>query len=121
MLTIKLFTTTANGQMRKFRLGTTPILIGRGDHCTIRVPLTNVSREHCRIDLKETPIHLTDLETANGTAVNGERVSRTQLFDGDTFTIGSVDFLITIEETDGSETEGADTENDLIGMLAGEQ
>ena len=115
-MNVKLMTQTPSGQLRKFRLGTSPILIGRGDHCTLQVPLSDVSREHCRLDLEESKVFLADLTTANGTKVNAETVSQTQLFDGDTFSVGSMDFVITIEEADGSETD-----TDLIGQRANQQ
>ena len=57
-----------------------------------------VSRVHCRFTLNETnELQLEDLGSTNGTFVNGKKVRRTQLSDGDKLTVGRVRFLVNSE------------------------
>jgi hypothetical protein len=48
-----------------------------------------VSRKHARIELKEGKIHIEDLGSTNGTFVNGERIQKSWLKEGDRVLIGS--------------------------------
>jgi hypothetical protein len=48
-----------------------------------------VSRKHARIELKEGKIHIEDLGSTNGTFVNGERIVKGWLKEGDRVLIGS--------------------------------
>ena len=51
-----------------------PALIGRGEHCAVRVRHWRVGREHARISVAEADIMIDDLGTLLGTMVNGRRV-----------------------------------------------
>jgi diguanylate cyclase (GGDEF)-like protein len=63
--------------------------LGRGDECEIRVGDLTVSRRHTRIQLDADSFWVHDLNSTNGTLVNGVRVSRHQLADGDHIQVGS--------------------------------
>ena len=59
-----------------------------------------LSREHFQIDNEPPVCHLVDLGSTNGTKVNGLRVGRVLLRDGDTITAGDSAFLVHfIEDT----------------------
>jgi len=58
----------------------------------VNAPL--VSRLHCRLSAGPVEIEAEDLESTNGTYVNGERVIRGTLKDGDTLRIGAVELLV---------------------------
>lgn len=51
-----------------------PALIGRGEHCAVRVRHWRVGREHARIRVAEADIMIDDLGTLLGTMVNGRRI-----------------------------------------------
>lgn len=70
--------------------------IGRKKHCQVRVPLAEVSREHCQIQLREDGAYVVDLGSTNGTFVNHERVQEAKLKPGDHIGLGSVDFTAVI-------------------------
>jgi len=54
-----------------------------------------VSRVHCRLTADDSDqLIVEDLESTNGTLVNGERVSRAVLRTGDTLTVGRVNFSV---------------------------
>ncbi len=49
--------------------------IGRGDECEIRLADRSVSRQHCMIFLQGQSLMLRDLNSSNGTYVNGNRIA----------------------------------------------
>ncbi len=68
-------------------------VIGRTADCDIALDHKPLSRHHARIDLDGERWILTDLESANGTFVNGERVSAARpLRSGDRLQLGRLEF-----------------------------
>ena len=67
------------GERRAIPLESTSVVIGRspGDGATITLAATDVSRRHCRIEVAADGAWLTDLESTNGTHVDGTRISGT--------------------------------------------
>jgi hypothetical protein len=63
-------------------------VIGRGTDADIRLPDTGVSRKHVDIVLQDGVALAEDLGSTNGTLVNGRRISRQPLSDGDVIRIG---------------------------------
>ena len=59
----------------RLRIGPTPLTIGRVATCNVVLSDATVSRTHCRIDLTGDAVVLTDLNSRNGTFVDGRRVS----------------------------------------------
>ena len=69
--------------------------IGRADDCKIRIPSSNVSRKHCKITLKDRLAFVVDLQSVNGTFVNGEKISKsTILREGDILLVGPITFQV---------------------------
>lgn len=62
--------------------------IGRARDNDIVIENLSVSRNHTRIRLKDDRYILTDLNSANGTYVNGVKITRTELVNNDVITIG---------------------------------
>src|SRR5262249_29535132 len=60
-----------------------------------------LSREHFRIENQPPLCHLKDLGSTNGTKVNGLRVERIQLREGDVITAGDSSFVIHFCESTG--------------------
>ena len=69
--------------------------IGRAVRADFIVDAQMVSRLHCRVAAGATELEVIDLESTNGTFVNGERVSRATLKVGDTLGVGRVDLVVT--------------------------
>jgi hypothetical protein len=64
-------------------------VIGRGTEADIRLPDTGVSRKHVDVQLEgDGAVVVEDLGSTNGTLVNGRRVGRQPLADGDVIRIG---------------------------------
>lgn len=80
-------------------------VFGRGRECAVRVDDSSVSRAHARIVTKgELHWFLEDLKSRNGTFVNGVRVYRHELSDGDHIQLGAsirLRFSITNGEEEG--------------------
>ncbi|NIR46216.1 MAG: HD domain-containing protein [Gemmatimonadetes bacterium] len=62
--------------------------IGRAPECDIRLPDQGVSRRHCTIENLGHKLQVVDLESANGSYVNGELVARASLGPGDQLAVG---------------------------------
>jgi len=76
------------------------ITIGRALDNDIRLANTRVSRHHSRIEAKGDQAWVIDLGSANGTQVNGERVTRKLLVSGDEIELGGT--RISIDSQGGS-------------------
>jgi hypothetical protein len=63
-------------------------VLGRGTDADIRLPDTGVSRKHVDVQLEGGAVVVEDLGSTNGTLVNGRRVGRQELADGDVIRIG---------------------------------
>jgi predicted component of type VI protein secretion system len=68
----------------------TMILVGRHTHCDVRVESARVSRHHCCMVLEEGHLIVRDLDSTNGTWVNGARVSLARMAPGDELALGQV-------------------------------
>ena len=69
------------------------VVLGRSRECDIRVPDANVSRRHAEMRQEGATYWIVDLGSTNGTEVNGRRVERAKVPDGDRITIGGTDVV----------------------------
>ena len=79
------------------RLRQTRTRIGRVDDCDVVLPDDAVSRSHCVIDQADGGYWVLD-RSSNGTFLNGERLTRSKLSDGDKLRIGP--FLVVCDLRD---------------------
>ncbi|SFU07818.1 FOG: FHA domain [Geodermatophilus amargosae] len=77
-----------DGPGTRHELTTGRNVIGRGTDADIRLPDTGVSRKHVDVVLDSGTAVVEDLGSTNGTLVNGRRVTRQALSDGDVIRIG---------------------------------
>ena len=68
--------------------------VGRAPRADFVVDAALVSRLHCRLAAGAAEIEATDLKSTNGTYVNGARVDRATLRDGDRLRVGAVELLV---------------------------
>lgn len=72
-------------------------LIGRSPKCHLCAGSTAISRQHCAITRHEGKVTVEDLESRNGTLVNGAKIEGpTELNSGDELTVGPLKFMVTI-------------------------
>jgi diguanylate cyclase (GGDEF)-like protein len=69
------------------------IIVGRSSAAQVRIDDDLVSRKHARIRRMNRELVLEDLKSANGIAVNGARVQKHSLKDGDKIQIGNTTIL----------------------------
>jgi serine/threonine protein kinase len=66
------------------------ITLGRAEDCDIRLPDPKLSRHHCSFALEGERLFVEDLDSKNGTQVNGPSIERrTELHEGDRVQVGS--------------------------------
>ena len=87
----------ADGQRRSFSITRDMTVVGRREDCDLRIPLSDVSRKHCRLILNGEAMKIEDLGSSNGTYINGERVQQAELSPGDTLQIGPVVFVVQVD------------------------
>jgi two-component system cell cycle response regulator len=73
---------------RTFRIEREETTIGRSEDSPVRLHDEGVSRRHARILRIGNDVWLEDLESANGTRVNGDAIVRQRLYDGDKIDVG---------------------------------
>lgn len=76
----------------------TPITVGREEGNVVQLNDERVSRYHLKIQEDQAKVVLTDLESTNGTKVNGENVQLWILRPGDIITIGRTVLLFGSDE-----------------------
>jgi|SRR5215204_3191918 len=68
--------------------------IGRAARADFVLDAALVSRLHCRLTAGAAELEVVDLESTNGTFVNGERTERATLKQGDRLGVGRVELLV---------------------------
>jgi hypothetical protein len=72
-------------------------VLGRSRECDVRLADVNVSRRHAEVREDGDGYVLVDLGSTNGTLLNGQRIQREPLADGDTITIGSTNIVFSTQ------------------------
>ncbi len=91
--TPRLATVTVPGVAHDVALIGDRIVVGRLSACGICLDDNNVSREHAAFVRSESNWDVVDLESTNGTLVNGVRAARKRMVDGDIITIGVTELV----------------------------
>jgi hypothetical protein len=82
---------SGNSKNRSFNLSERKsITIGRANDCDVMLDDDNASRKHCVITLNKDRVILRDLDSTNGTYVNGFAVRERELIPRDNIRIGNV-------------------------------
>jgi diguanylate cyclase (GGDEF)-like protein len=77
------------GMGTRYPLGDSPVVLGRGTDCDIRINDNSVSRRHARVQPGLDGHYAVDLQSTNGTFVNDVPASVCKLNDGDYLRIGN--------------------------------
>jgi pSer/pThr/pTyr-binding forkhead associated (FHA) protein len=103
---VRLVVAQGSTRTREMVLRKAETIVGRGTGCGLRIPSAEVSRQHCRLAYKDGFLTVEDLNSANGTYLNGHRVAAKHLVrPGDTLQIGPLTFLVEYELTDAAPGE----------------
>ena len=79
---------------RSFAIGDLPLVIGRSPDVEVVVNDPNVSRQHAEVWRTAEGVAIRDLQSTNGTYVNGHRISAVSLSPRDEVVVGTVRFRI---------------------------
>jgi diguanylate cyclase (GGDEF)-like protein len=80
---------TGPGMGTRYTLADTPLVLGRGSDCDVRINDHSVSRRHARIQPGADGYYAVDLHSTNGTFVNDQPASMYKLKDGDYLRVGN--------------------------------
>lgn len=70
------------------------LLVGRRSSCDILLDFSNVSSHHCQLFIEEGYWFVKDLESRNGTRVDGRRITRKRLDPGDKVRFAKHEYVI---------------------------
>lgn len=104
-------TLDASGTMHRINRATTTV--GRAATNDVAVDSNSVSRYHARIVVQPEGVWLIDLQSTNGCGVNGRRISRQILCDGDLVMIGHIKFRFSALGV----TKGENSTNDAYPLI----
>lgn len=92
---VKLVVAEGAARSQTFRLRNARTLIGRQKGSGLRIPSSSVSRRHSQLTFANGQLSVADLDSANGTFVNGRRISKTTVLQpGDRLQIGDIVFVV---------------------------
>lgn len=94
---------------KKFELDDDDITIGRTDINVITLNNSSISGTHCVLKKSGASYLLTDLESTNGTRVNGQPITEVLLQDRDVIHFGALEFVYTDRQGDEVDTEALHT------------
>lgn len=94
-----------NSAGKEISLTTEKFLIGRGDDCHLRPKSDAISRRHCVITVRGGEVYVRDLNSRNGTKVNGTAVTTDKCFlkPGDMLSVGPLEFEVVIDHSLGGQ------------------
>ncbi|MBI5031003.1 MAG: FHA domain-containing protein [Chloroflexi bacterium] len=116
----KLVLTLSTGTVQEFGLQKASVSLGRSTTNDIALRDSKTSRVHAKIECTATGCTLSDLASANGTRVNGQRIDQVTLEPGDVITIGdnTLRFETASQAIDESPIVAIDSNSDLEATLA---
>src|SRR5688572_7211879 len=82
---------------RRMPLGTDPICIGTGEDADLRIPDPHVSRRHVEVHRTAAGVVVRDLDSTNGTYVDGNAVKEVVVTNGATIRVGTTSIRVETE------------------------
>ena len=78
------------------------LVLGRSRQCTVRMLDRKLSRRHCRFTFEDGQLYVEDMNSRNGTLVNGNDArDKTALRHGDRVEVGSCMLVVRLQEGEG--------------------
>lgn len=110
MITLML---TQAGQSRPLHFDQDVVTFGRSKDNTLPLNDRKVSRKHAKIERSGAVWKITDLESGNGTKVNGRKIDVHELALEDEIRIGDAELVVKALEVEDDGASGATTDVDL--------
>ncbi|HVJ67216.1 MAG TPA: FHA domain-containing protein [Caulifigura sp.] len=80
---------------KKVKLAPGEVIIGRDESAKLRIASSDVSRQHCKLVVTADTVTVVDLQSRNGTFVDGVPIHQSQeLESGSTLTVGPMTFKL---------------------------
>jgi len=99
---------------KKLALPAKEVFIGRDEECQIRLATNEISRKHCVLRCRREGLFVQDLQSRNGTLVNGTPIQHeTHLKPGDSLQVGPMLFQVAGKKQEVSNEPQATDENIL--------
>lgn len=87
----ELVTLTVDGE--RHTIDARRVVLGRSRECDVRIDDPNVSRRHAELRQEGATYWLVDLDSTNGTQLNGRKITRAKLADGDRLRLGDTEVV----------------------------
>lgn len=100
----------SSGEVRNFAVGNRPVRIGRDPSTQIVISDAHCSKVHASLVFQDGSLWLEDLNSKNGTSLNGIKIKKQRLFLGDVVMIGETKLAI----------DAAKNEEEIIQALTSE-
>jgi pSer/pThr/pTyr-binding forkhead associated (FHA) protein len=95
---------------KEISLNAGEFLIGRGDGCHLRPKTDAISRKHCRLFVADDEVRVSDMQSRNGTYVNGQKIeAEVAVKHGDKISVGPLQFELIASEVERSEAPNRPT------------
>jgi pSer/pThr/pTyr-binding forkhead associated (FHA) protein len=95
---VKLISISPKGTRKVFPLVAPVTVFGRQADCDLQIQLGEISRQHCEIQTAGSKVILKDRDSANGTFVNGQKITEQELKAGDVFSLANaINFVVQID------------------------
>jgi pSer/pThr/pTyr-binding forkhead associated (FHA) protein len=89
-------------------------VVGRNRDCEVRLVSSRISRRHCVLTLIGAEVHVHDLGSLNGIAINGKKVDRGILRADDDLDIAHLRYRLSFDGSDGNVRVGQAPASDRI-------
>jgi len=99
------------------------ITVGRGQDCEIRIDDPLASRHHCRLERLGNEVFLVDLDSRNGTWIEGDQIERLPISASDVIRVGSTTLRIAggladrLASMESTQTQQTPREQDMLQTL----
>lgn len=93
--------------------------VGRVDDNTIPIAEASISSHHCEILLQGADVVVRDLNSTNGTFINGEKITESVLKPGQILRLGQVEMRLESEETSPAPGAGKKMPDNTVVMQRG--
>lgn len=81
-----------------FQLGRPRVFLGRGAGCDVQLQDSETSRKHAMIEVRDDEAVLTDLESTNGTFLDGVRIQKATIRSHQEFSLGATTLMFIVTE-----------------------
>ena len=81
-----------------FQLARSRAVLGRGAGCDVQLQDSETSRKHAMLEIREDDATLVDLESTNGTFVDGARIQKATIRSHQEFSLGNTTLMFIVTE-----------------------